>query len=253
VLKVNAAQRLTRYRYDGLQRLIGANERPGSVYTYDLAGNRTSVQLNGGTPATTTYNLANQITNAGFSYDNAGNLLNDGTAAYTYDALGRTTVRGSTTYAYNGDGTLVSQATSGVTTRYTQDLAAPLTQVLQTQVGAAARTDYFYGLGRLASLNGSTKTWYAADALGSVRRTVTDAGVPLGVINYDPWGTPETGTVPTFGFTGEVQDSAVGLVNLRARWYSSTRGRFTSVDPFAGMRRRRIVGTSNISLSRWRH
>ena len=43
--------------------------------TCDLAGNRTSVQLNGGTPTTTTYNAAN--------------LPNDGTAAYTYDALNR--------------------------------------------------------------------------------------------------------------------------------------------------------------------
>ncbi len=67
-----------------------------------------------------------------------------------------------------------------------------------------------------------------------MRRTVTDAGTPLGVINYDPWGTPESGTVPTFGFTGEVQDVSAGLVNLRARWYSTVRGRFTSVDPFAG-------------------
>jgi hypothetical protein len=63
-----------------------------------------------------------------------------------------------------------------MTTRSTQDLAAPLSQVLQTKVGSAAPTDYLYGLNRLASLNGSTKTWYAADALGSVRRTVTDAG-----------------------------------------------------------------------------
>src|SRR6266498_3165140 len=105
-------QRVLRYTYDGLQRLIGANERPGSVYTYtyDLAGNRTSVQLNGGIPATTTYNNANQITNASFSYDLAGNLTHDDTVAYTYDALNRTTQRGTTTtYTYNGDGTLVKQ------------------------------------------------------------------------------------------------------------------------------------------------
>ncbi|MDQ2998537.1 MAG: hypothetical protein M3R61_15995 [Chloroflexota bacterium] len=89
--------------------------------------------------------------------------------------------------------------------------------MLQTKVGSATITDYLYGLNRLASLNGSTKTWYAADALGSVRRTVADNGTPLGIVNYDPWGTPESGTVPTFGFTGEVQDVAsAGLVNLRA-------------------------------------
>jgi len=91
-----------------------------------------------------------------------------------------------------------------------------------------------YGLNRLASLNSGVKTWYVADALGSVRRTVTDSGTPLGIVNYDPWGTPESGTVPTFGFTGEVQDVSAGLVNLRARWYSTGRGRFTSVDPFEG-------------------
>ncbi|HJZ46245.1 MAG TPA: hypothetical protein VKE41_03730, partial [Roseiflexaceae bacterium] len=117
-------------------------------------------------------------------------------------------------------GTLVSQA-SGVTTRYTQDLAAPLSQVLQTKVGSAAITDYIYGLNRLASLNSGVKTWYASDALGSLRRTVADSGTPLGIVNYDPWGTPESGSVSTFGFTGEMQDVGAGLVNLWARWYST--------------------------------
>jgi len=71
--------------YDGLQRLIGAVESPGTSYAYgyDLASNRTSVAVNGGTPATTTYNFAN--------------LINDGSAADTYDALSRMTQRGATT------------------------------------------------------------------------------------------------------------------------------------------------------------
>ena len=128
-------------------------------------------------------------------------------SAYAYDALNRMTGRGATTYGYNGDGTLVSQLASGVTTLYTQDLAAPLSQVLQTKVGGAAITDYLYGLNRLASLNSGARIWYAADALGSVRRTVADNGTPLGIVNYDPWGTPESGTVPTFGFTGELRDA----------------------------------------------
>jgi RHS repeat-associated protein len=67
-----------------------------------------------------------------------------------------------------------------------------------------------------------------------VRQTLSDTGTPLGIVNYDPWGTPESGMVPTFGFTGEVQDVSAGLVNLRARWYSTGRGRFTSVDLFEG-------------------
>jgi len=85
-----------------------------------------------------------------------------------------------------------------------------------------ARHTSAQGAGRAAPaqrtpLISGVKTWYAADALGSVRRTVTNAGTPLGVVNYDPWGMPESGTVPTFGFTGEVQDATTGLVNLRAR------------------------------------
>jgi len=55
------------------------------------------VQVNGGTPTITTYNFANQITNAGYTYDNAGNLTAEGTTTYSYDALSRMTQRGTTT------------------------------------------------------------------------------------------------------------------------------------------------------------
>jgi hypothetical protein len=44
----------------------------------------------------------------------------------------------------------------------------------------------------------------------------------------------QTGSVPTFGVTGELHDGAAGLVTLRARWYTTRAGTFTAVDPFAG-------------------
>jgi RHS repeat-associated protein len=138
------------------------------------------------------------------------------------------TIRSTTPYTYNGDGVLVDDST----TRYTQDLAAPLTQILQTT--QISTTNYLYGLDRLAAVEGSSRTWYVGDALGSVRLTLDDAGTPLSLVNYDPWGTPESGTVPTFGFTGELQDAATGLVNLRARWYATGQARFVSRDPFEG-------------------
>jgi hypothetical protein len=154
------------------------------------------VQVNGGTPMSYTYNAANEVSNTGWTYDNAGNLIGDGTATYSYDALNRTktVTAGSQTRmnSYNGDGVLVTQVANGTTTRYTQDLASPLSQVLQTTQGSAT-TNYLYGAARLASLTGSTRTWYAADALGSVRRTLSDTGTPLGIVNYDPWGTVERG------------------------------------------------------------
>jgi RHS repeat-associated protein len=165
----------------------------------------------------------------GRQYDAAGNLIGDGTTSYAYDALNRLIARGTTTYTYNGDGALVYDGA----TRYTQDLVSPLSQILQTTQGLTT-TDYLYGANRLASVAGSTRTWYLGDALGSVRQTLSDSGTVLGSVNYDPWGTVESGTVPTFGFTGELQDSAAGLVNLRARWYSTAQGRFGSRDSFAG-------------------
>lgn len=91
-MKVGVTGRTLRHAYDGLQRLVGAVESPGSSYAYgyDRAGNRTSVTVNG-TTTTTSYNAANQV--IGLSYNAAGNLLNDGTTTYGYDALNRLTAR----------------------------------------------------------------------------------------------------------------------------------------------------------------
>ena len=110
-------------------------------------------------------------------------------------------------------------------TVYTQDLASPLSQILND--GSA---NYIYGLDRLAS---SAGTWYLGDALGSVRQTLDASGAVLNTASYDPWGTPVAGMIAPFGFTGELQNSA-GQVYLRARWYNAVHGTFTSRDPFAG-------------------
>ena len=120
----------------------------------------------------------------------------------------------------------MAQVANGTTTRYTQDLVAPLSQILQTNNGTL--TNYVYGSDRLMALTGSTRTWYLPDALNTVRRTLNDAGTPSAPLSYDPWGTPEGGAVPPiFGFTGELQDVSAGLVNLRARWYTPGSGTFT--------------------------
>jgi RHS repeat-associated protein len=175
------------------------------------------------------YNAANQV--VGWSYDQVGNLLSDGSSSYTYDALNRmtTATQGSQTRSntYNGDGVLVAQNANGLTTSYVQDLASPLSQVLQTSQNGST-SSYLYGLERLAAVSGTTRAWYNGDALASVRMTLSDTGMPLSAVNYDPWGTPESGTVPTFGFTGELQDTTTGLVNLRARWYHTGHGTFTA-------------------------
>ena len=58
---------------------------------------------------------------------------------------------------YNADGTLVAQTVSSVTTRYTHDLAAPLSQILSN-----GTQRYVYGMPaeRLFAQQGSSaRTW----------------------------------------------------------------------------------------------
>jgi len=203
------------------------------------------------------------------TYDAAGNLTFDGSAGYSYDALNRLTTltsgSGSPTpsasYGYNGDGVLVGQTVGATGTTYTQDLAVPAAQaqVLGTTVGAtqnggtATATDYLYatdGQGatsRLASTagGGASHTWYVSDLQGSVRYTEGDSGAPAGGSlsyapgpqQYDPYGAVARGadgagpTPQTFGYRGEVQDAATGLVTLRARMYNPATGSFLTRDP----------------------
>ncbi|MDZ4719241.1 MAG: RHS repeat-associated core domain-containing protein [Roseiflexaceae bacterium] len=137
-------------------------------------------------------------------------------------------MRGTTSNAYNGDGTLVAQTTGGVTTRYTQDLASPLSQILSD-----GTNQYVYGMDRLYGVTSSTRIWSASDALGSVRQTLNDAGGVIGTANYDPWGQVQSGSVGAFGYTGELQQGS--SVYLRARWYNAGSGSFGSRDAYPGM------------------
>jgi RHS repeat-associated protein len=216
--------RVVHYTYDGLLRLIGVETNIGDDYTYsyDLVGNRTGVWVNDVRTVTQSFNAVNQV--VGWTYDEAGNLLDDGTNTYIYDALNRLVEQNGVPNRYNGDGVLIS--TGSIT--YTQDLAQSLSQVLQIDDGTV--TNYFYGNERLASSNDE---WYVTDALGSVRQTVDDSAQVLQFTQYDPWGNVESGSINTFGFTGELQGED-GLTYLRARWYNPNHGTFISRDPFSG-------------------
>ena len=81
------------YSYDAFNRLVGSNKNSGQSlfsYVYDRFGNRW--QQNGPNSVLATFtgnnpgNPQNNNRMDGYSYDAAGNLLNDGTHSYTYDA-----------------------------------------------------------------------------------------------------------------------------------------------------------------------
>jgi hypothetical protein len=119
-------------------------------------------------------------------------------------------------------GNRYQQTVNEVTTTYTLDLAAGLTQVL-----ADGTNTYYYGVGRIAQTEGEDMEYFLGDALGSVRQ-LTDANGSITLLReYDPYGNVESsvGTGETmYGFDAEQTDSSIKLVNLRSRMYALITG-----------------------------
>jgi RHS repeat-associated protein len=176
-----------------------------------------------------------------YSWDNNGNLINDGVSSYTYDAAnpqgGRRRLAtlndgtGTSSYTYNGLGDRLAQTVGGVTTNYTLDLNTGLTQVLTD-----GENTYLYGISRLAQ-NATDKEYFLSDALGSVRQLSDPTGAITLNRSYTPFGEvlSESGTGESiYGYTGEVTDES-GLVFLRARYYLPGSGGFISKDMWSSI------------------
>jgi YD repeat-containing protein len=140
VSNVDLTMREINYTYDALSRLIFADADTGTdyAYSYDLAGNL--INNNG---VNRVYNGANQLVQNGattLTYDQSGNLIFDGANTHTWDSANRLVqaVSGANTYqfAYNGDGNRLSQSVNSVLTKYMLDTQAGLALVLGETTGA---------------------------------------------------------------------------------------------------------------------
>jgi YD repeat-containing protein len=209
------------YQYDARYRLTGAYYSDGTYfrYTYDAyfaegkSGNRLSEETVTGT-ITYTYDSANRLASVGgvpYTWDNNGNLLNDGAYTYTYNHANQlVSVSGAGTtvnYSYNGQGDRVSQTTGITTTTYTLDLAAGLTQVLSDGTDT-----YLYGNGRIAQYDTSGAQYFLGDALGSVRQLVDVNGDVLLAQSYEPYGAVLASAgdgISSYGFAAEMRDSYI--------------------------------------------
>ena len=240
------------YTYDGLYRLTKANSTGAMTttfeYAYDPVGNRTAQTATITSTVVTAYqyDAANRLASVNgqaYTWDDNGNLVNDGAKTYTYNQANRLTdlTQGATTFQfnYNGDGARLRQIIAGVSTTYTQDLVAPLPVVLQAKTGANT-TKYVYALGTrpLAHAERGTAWEYLlADALGSVRQIVDADGNVTLAESYEPYGNvlSSTGTASSiFAYAGEQLDTYIKLLFLRARYYSPETGGFLSKDVWQG-------------------
>ncbi len=109
------------FTYDALNRLATANEsRWGMSYVYDAWGNYLQQNQTAGTTFQHQYTVGTNNRLSGYTYDPAGNLLNDGFHQYAYDAESRISSVDSTgaTYVYDADGNRVRKAAGSSSTEY---------------------------------------------------------------------------------------------------------------------------------------
>ena len=204
------------------------------TYTYDAAGQRTSV---GGSLARTglpqalasaAFDAGNRLTTsagATLSYDLNGNLTSDGTTSYTWNA--RDQLAGlsggvSASFQYDSVGRRRGKTISGTTTNYLYD---GLNLVQELTSGGTPTADLLTGLGideTLTRADGSGTTTLLTDALGSTLALTDNSGSVQTSYTLEPFGaTTVSGAASTNAaqFTGRENDGT-GLYYYRARFYS---------------------------------
>ena len=173
------------------------------------------------------WNYRNEMT--GFSEKNSsGTVIASGT--YTYDSLDRRigvneTSGGTTTQTwivYNGNSNTPYAEFNGSGTLLERYLAGP--SYVPGVTGMVART----------SASGVTD-WYLTGKLGSIRDIVNTSGTVIDHISYGAFGSIRAETNPSSGsqfkFDGMQYDTITGLYNDWHREYSSSTGRFITIDP----------------------
>lgn len=240
-------------------------------YSYDRFGNRTSSTASGnagGSPVpldgvgTLSYDSANRITTSGYSYDAAGNQLQNGTGqSLVYDAAGRLVKvkdqNNSTvaTYTYGASNlrlaTQNGNESSTARTYYVWDSATVISEYVTASITPTApqwSKNYFYFGGELiateepAGISGERVDYHHPDRLGT--RLVTNNSDTTSIEQVTlPFGTAlnsQSSGATNRRFTSYDRSATTGLDYAMNRSYDSRQGRFTQADP---------IGMESVNLS----
>ena len=177
------------------------------AYTYDAAGNRTTVAAQGGALTTYGYDAQNRLVSetdpatgqrTDYQYDPAGNrtlkavydplgtLLSQTT--YTYDLAGELTAVDGGTRAYDPAGNLLSDGQR----TYAWDAENRLIEVRDQATGALVASFTYDGFGRRLSRTTAAGTVFYHYDGGKVTCETDDAGNILAAYTYGPDGGPAT-------------------------------------------------------------
>jgi len=222
-------------RISTLSDTASAQTCKGLSWTIDAWGNRTDQNVTSGSCGTFHAIVGtNNRFGSPYQYDAAGNMTYDGAHSYTYDAENRLIKvdGGSTaTYIYDAEGHRVQKSASSSVSGFLYDVGG---NVLADFSGTGAwNTGYVYFGGSLIAEYANNTTYsISKDHLGSTRlMTRLDKSV-YDSLDFLPFGEQLVGdTGTTHKFTGKERDSESGLDNLGARYDSSNLGRFMSPDP----------------------
>jgi RHS repeat-associated protein len=228
------------YTYDALNRIRTASSSAnagancwGQSFRYDSVypTNLSSVTASKCTAQTFSHSITNKNRIAGFTYDNASNVTNDGNLTYTWNALNQMTTAGGATYTYDGDGQRVSNGSK----LYWYSVDGSV--LAETDLSGNLIREFIYFNGeRVARREGNGTVYYFfSDHLGTARVMTNATGVTQQESTYYPFGGEQRQIVSTvdnrYKFTGMERDGQTGLDHTQYREYSSTLARWLSPDP----------------------
>jgi RHS repeat-associated protein len=240
--------------YNDAARLSTASGAYGTrSWTYDANGNRTSETANGVLDTyyyvTNSNRLSNIARNAAatriFTYDSAGNVIQDlrGANAYNYAVNNAGRIRQMSlntgasvvaNYTYDGFQKLrIKTSTSpAATTHYVWDSFG---HIISETSGTFTREYIWLGDTPLAINEGATLTYVHPDHLDRPVAMTTSGGSAIAwSAKYDPFGNVVTITNPTampMRFPGQVFQIEDGLSYNWHRNYDPTLGRYSQADP----------------------
>ena len=134
---------------------------------------------------------------------------------------------GHAEYIYDGDGNLVKSVINGVETYY----PSPNYQLQITGSVQLETKYYFAGSSRIAFWVDGTITWLLTDHLGSTVGIVDEDGEFIGIVKYTAYGALRSGNSTTdYRYTGQREETEIGLYYYVARFYDTALGRFITPD-----------------------